>query len=299
MIRWCIEYQIAIISRRYRLFEYKIPIHILPFIGAALRYAICTHNHFDIGLIKSSPERRKLLTYLKMCMLYWWNNHPISKKEFVNCKLMVKNENNINYNFKQIGNINDIEKYWSNEEIDAFRLTDEEIITKGGGIGNWFKSQQALWQSRNVLKIFIGTGEKAGIIIVKNIRMKMKVITENTKVKSGTTSNVMLKRVGNELELKNLKDTEFIFSEKMRQIAGRCDNIYGERTFNFCSHTTAALLLYNLIIRNQILVDPTPVISRYFSGIYNFYIIILFSAIYNICSVFYMFYNVFISRFIQ
>ena len=272
MIRWCIEYQIAVISRRYRLFEYKIPAHMIPHIGASLGYIISTHNHFKIGLIKSSTKRKQILTYLKMCMLCWWRNHPITKEEFTNSKLMIKDGSPRSL-YKQIGCIDDIKKWWTPEQIDMFRLSDEEITIKGGGIGNWYKARQALWQSRHVIEIYIGVGDKAGTIIVKNIRMKMKVISEKKKVKPGTTSTVMLKRVGEIKGLKNIDNSPYQFSKKMREIAGRCDNIYGERTFNFCSHTTSALLLYNLIIRNEHLDDPTPQISRYFSGLYYFCLI--------------------------
>ena len=65
----------------------------------------------------------------------------------------------------------------------------------------------------------------------------------------------------------------------MRDIAGGCNNIYSKITFNFCGYTISALLLYNLIIINEHLDDPTLQISPYFSGLYCFCLIDNFNMI--------------------
>lgn len=269
MIRWCIEYQIGIIVKRYRLFENKIPCHMVPFIGSCLRYVISTHNHFQIGLIKCSEKRRKILTYIKMSMLSWWNKYPITKKEFDDVVLQTNSGDIQQSYFKLIKNMQDLNNVWSDNEIKNFALSDDDITIKGGGIGNFNKALQILHQSKNCIEMYVGTGKYKKYIMIRKIRMKMKV-TSNKKANRKNSSIVLLKRVIAEQGLSDLKNGEFTFSDSMKQIAAYCDNIYGKRTLNFCSHSTAALLYYNIIIRNSLSLDPTPLITRYFCNIKNF-----------------------------
>ena len=45
-------------------------------------------------------------------------------------------------------------------------------------------------------------------------------------------------------------------------IIGRCGNINGRRSCNLCSHSTAALLYFNKIVRKEIINDPTPMVTK-------------------------------------
>ena len=55
----------------------------------------------------------------------------------------------------------------------------------------------------------------------------------------------------------------------MLGIIGRCGNINGRRSANLCSHSTGALLYFNKIIRNEIIDDPTPLVTERLKNIKN------------------------------
>lgn len=153
-VRWCIEYQISKINVRYALFANKIPYHWIIYTGGALRYCISTHNHFNIGLIKTSKSRALVLSYIDLCIKNWVD-HPISDSFFRHINLLISNKSPI---FKHVKTRNDILKYWSINTAKFWNLTYPERYIKGGGSGNIKKAIMALYQSQNVIKLFIGTG---------------------------------------------------------------------------------------------------------------------------------------------
>ena len=83
-----------------------------------------------------------------------------------------------------VNNIDDIKQHWSIDDINKYTLSDFGIKIKGGGSGNIFKSKSALWQSRNVIRLFIGTGIMHGVIVVDRIRHKMQVVEDDEKIKN-------------------------------------------------------------------------------------------------------------------
>ena len=128
-------------------------LHMVPLIGSGMRYAISTHCHFNIGIIRSNPKRQVVLTYLKMTWNQWLNKHPIPKPLFDDIKQEVLGFGKIGNPWKPVKNHEEMKKYWSNELINRFKLSDFGIMVKGGGEGNFFKAKHALYQSKPVLKL--------------------------------------------------------------------------------------------------------------------------------------------------
>ena len=159
--------------------EIKLPLHMLPFMGGGIRYGMSTHTHFGIGKVNSSPKRCRLLSYLKLTLTQWLDLEPVPHyNEYIG------NLKNVNY-WKVVENLNDIKKWWKNEDIEKYVLNDDDITIKGGGSGNWAKSNQLLFNSKQVLKMYIGVGKYYGIFIVSGLRMKMTVVQDKTKIKKG------------------------------------------------------------------------------------------------------------------
>ena len=152
-VRWCIEYQIQKINSRYNLFSNKIPYHFITFCGGALRYVISTHNHFGIGMVKSTPQRAIVLTYMKLAMKNWID-HPISEDIFKRVNTLVANKSPL---FKYVETKADILKIWNNDTAAFWNLTYPERYIKGGGSGNIKKAIMALYQSKDIIQLYIGT----------------------------------------------------------------------------------------------------------------------------------------------
>ena len=124
-------------------------------------------------------------------------------------------------------------------------LSLDELIVKGGGSGNLIKSYTTMYQSKNVYEIWIGTGVNRGVIIVRYLRQKMKVVYDDTSKISGGTSSIMFTYAND--PLKNDNAIPVTFNDKELGVVCRCNNIYGQRCISFCSHAiTGMQYVYNM-----------------------------------------------------
>ena len=169
IVRWNQEYQLAQVSNRYPTFQHTIRLHMIPLSGSGYRYAIATHNHFEIGKIKTNEKRCIILSYLKMTFREWFDKHPISDE--VNQQIMAElpYRDSPNSNWRLVNGLKDILNYWDRDLIEKFRLDDFGIAIKGGGFGNIGKAKHALWASRFVVQLYIGINDWKGVIVVRGL----------------------------------------------------------------------------------------------------------------------------------
>lgn len=153
------------------------------------------------------------MTFLRISWNAFKLQNPINKNAFQDHLRAIKNKSG---NFIEVKCLNDILKYWKKEEIHEFYLTKDELITRGGGVGNYYKSRFSLWHSKSVLKIFIGIRNRKNVIIIQHIRSRYKMVHNENEIRSSAMSSVMLTLLPKGKEMKNLPNSEFQFSLKMR-----------------------------------------------------------------------------------
>lgn len=154
MFRWNVEFQFAMIRKRYIIFGGKnINYNTICYTGSMLGYATSTHCHFGIGKLKSNPLRRQIFHYTILTKRQWFEKHPLNFDTF---KYQLQLLSNKSTDFVRVHNGNDIKKYWTQSQIDAFTCTKTEMIIKGGGIGNYVKSIYNMHQSKDRLQVYLG-----------------------------------------------------------------------------------------------------------------------------------------------
>lgn len=230
-IRWQIEAIIGKIKKRYAVFGTKIPLNFIIYAGVALRYAISTHIHFEIGKIFPSKKRRIVLLYMRLAYTTWID-HPIRANEydaiipFCDKRGMGMDDQNP---FKMVTCKAEIMKYWSQNIINYYLYDDQDRYVKGGGPGNMDKAKFSLVQSQGIIECWLGTGKYCMYMIVKNLRNKMKVVHEKNDSFTGRVSNVVYKIVRDDEAIQNDESTDIEFPKNIRYVTSRCSNIYGRR----------------------------------------------------------------------
>ena len=78
--------------------------------------------------------------------------HPIPELYVKNCKDNITNEDS----FKELKTIDDFRQL---PDINDYLLDIHELITKGGGIGNYFKAMHNLYISKEDIKAYYSINE--------------------------------------------------------------------------------------------------------------------------------------------
>ena len=163
-----------------------------------------------------------------------WIDHPITKTKFhlilpYCCSEGIKDPNNP---FKKVTNKEEICHWWCEKQIKCMLFDEEDRYVKGGGEGNRKKSYFSIAQSKEIIECWLGTGKFCGFMVVKNIRMKMKVVHGDKDTFIGRVSHVVYQMLPDADELENDKTTNIRFTENIRKCVARCSNIYGRRYFH-------------------------------------------------------------------
>ena len=82
-----------------------------------------------------------------------WVEHPIKQDLFKSVSVLIKNKSPL---FIKISNKRDILKHWSVQMAEFWNLEYPELYIKGGGCGNIKKSIICLYQSKDVIELYIG-----------------------------------------------------------------------------------------------------------------------------------------------
>lgn len=153
LARWNIEFQIAVGRNRYAILARTIGYNVVHYCGGMLGFITSTHNQFGIGKIKPNPFRKYPMFYMSLTKKYWFKKHPIPDETFSTQLLLIRSKSK---NYVEIKDLQDLQKYWDETQIQSFNLTKQELIIKGGGVGNYIKSIYNMKHSEDVLRIFIG-----------------------------------------------------------------------------------------------------------------------------------------------
>ena len=88
------------------------------------------------------------------------------------------------------------------------------LILKGAGEANLLKAKFNVYHSKEVIEMYLGILDKKEVIIVKNVRAKMKMVYNKQEVKAGAKSNVMIRYTENTLE--EIPNSPFKFNKKAK-----------------------------------------------------------------------------------
>ena len=260
IVRFSVETAIKHLKSRYQIAKF-IPWWVCHASGYMYNFCAAIHNMFKIGMFSTSQKRSIILHFTEMNLNKWTAKHPISRSLFKKATMnAVKKRNS---DFIEVQTSEQITQQWSVDLIQKWLFKPSELVVKGGGVHAISKAYLQLYKSRHYVKLFIGKKHTPweGTIVVTNLIRAMGPIYKGMDI-SGQVTKVFLTYTRDGLQ--NDPTCPHWYDKNLTHTLGTCNNRYGMRTTNFCSHQIAALLLFKTKFKNEQIPLPTPAVDKRF-----------------------------------
>ena len=235
-----------------------------------MKYVKNTLVHFQHGKIKTNENRIIIYAFMRSSLLAFPFKHPINSSYFSMSVANIK-ETNFFEQFNPNMLTNKKHSFYQNKRFWYF--SDFQLIVKGGGVGNYIKCLNALWHSREHVKLFVGKQGSmfSNTLVISKIYKRMGSEydeEEHTKKKGAKSSTIVATILKKGIKIIKPFDT-LEWGSCLLKTAIRCSNKYGSRTINICSHGVAALKFVQLKYLNEKIIDPTPQNSKYVKNVFD------------------------------